>query len=52
MEGWRVKLPEWSEMIGETTFVEKKAMKAFFPDSQIYIERLSGLPKSYIAVKN
>ena len=49
--GWRVKLPAWTEMIDGTTVLTKSELECMFPDSRIIVERVCGVPKSYVAVK-
>ncbi len=48
---WRAKLPDWTEMVEGTTFVEKRTLRSYFPESQLLVERFAGLPKSYVAWK-
>ena len=47
---WRRKLPPWTEMVEGTTVVYKQELRRLFPEARIIVERLMGIPKSYIAV--
>ena len=47
---WRRKLPPWTEMVEGTTVVYKQELQRLFPEARIIVERLMGIPKSYIAV--
>ena len=49
INGWRKKLPEWTEMIEGTTVVMRKEIETLYPDSKIWVERVVGIPKSYVA---
>ncbi|MFW2388104.1 MAG: class I SAM-dependent methyltransferase [Polyangiales bacterium] len=51
IEGWRKKLPAWTEMVEETRVLSRGRMEALFPDGQIFVERLGGIPKSYCAYR-
>ena len=46
---WRDELPAWTAMVEETRVIEKRLFQQLFPDATISVERLAGLPKSYIA---
>jgi len=48
---WKGKLPAWTEMIESTTFVERAELQSLFPDGTLVIERLMGIPKSYIVFR-
>ena len=48
---WRRILPEWCQMIEETTVLPFSEVRALFPDASIQSERFFGFPKSYIAVR-
>lgn len=48
---WREKLPAWTEMIEGTTVVKLAEMRRLFPDGKIKVERVLGIPKSYIVFK-
>ena len=48
---WREKLPAWTEMIEGTTVVKRAELQKLFPDAEIKVERVFGIPKSYIAFK-
>ena len=48
-DGWRKKLPEWTEMIDGTDVVSHEEMTALFPEADVMVEHFCGLPKSYIA---
>lgn len=51
LRGWRRKLPAWTEMIEGTTVVKRKELETLFPDGRIIVERVLGVPKSYIVVR-
>lgn len=51
IEGWRTKLPDWTEMVEETRVLSRARMQALFPDARIFVERLGGIPKSYSAYR-
>jgi hypothetical protein len=46
---WRGKLPAWTEMVEQTSLVERAELQALFPEARIRVETFCGLPKSYIA---
>ena len=46
---WRKKLPAWTDMVEATTVLRKSDMEKLFPDAQIMVERMFGIPKSYVA---
>ena len=46
---WDKTLPEWSQYIRETRVVARDDLAQLFPDAQIYVERVLGIPKSYVA---
>jgi hypothetical protein len=48
---WREKLPAWTDMIEGTTVVKRAELRKLFPDAKIKVERVFGIPKSYIAFK-
>jgi hypothetical protein len=48
---WREKLPAWTDMIEGTTVVKRAELQRLFPDAKIKVERVLGVPKSYIAFK-
>jgi hypothetical protein len=47
--GWRAKLPAWTEMVEGTTVLTKRDMRRLFPEADILVERVLGIPKSYTA---
>jgi hypothetical protein len=47
IERWRVKLPDWTEMVEETRVLARKTLVELFPGAQLYVERVAGIPKSY-----
>jgi hypothetical protein len=51
IERWRSKLPAWTEMVESTDFVTREELVRLFPDACIIVERMVGLPKSYIAYR-
>ena len=46
---WRVKLPEWCEMVETTTVVSRAEVERLFPGAGVWIERFAGFAKSYVA---
>jgi Methyltransferase domain len=48
---WRKKLPAWTEMIEGTTVLRKSDLRRLFPDARIIVERVCGIPKSYVAFR-
>jgi Methyltransferase domain len=48
---WRRKLPAWTEMVEGTDIVSLAELKRLFPDAQIMVERVLGMPKSYVAYR-
>lgn len=46
---WRQKLPEWTEMVEETTVLSRKQMQRLFPEATMLTERSLGIPRSCIA---
>jgi hypothetical protein len=48
LERWRRKLPDWTQMVEETTVLTNANLKRLFPEATILIEKSFGLPKSYI----
>jgi hypothetical protein len=46
---WERTLPDWGRYIRETRVVPRKALAQLFPEAQIYVERVFGVHKSYIA---
>ena len=50
IERWRKKLPDWTQMVEGTDVVSKAELQGLFPEAKMQVERLFGLPKSYIAV--
>ena len=46
---WRKTLPAWADYIAGTRVLTEKRMRTLFPDGEIYIERMAGLPKSITA---
>jgi hypothetical protein len=47
LKRWRLKLPEWTEMIEGTSVLTKEWLKHLFPDGELRTERVMGIPKSY-----
>lgn len=45
---WRKKLPDWTDMVEGTRVLEIQQLKQMFPDAKYQVERILGLPKSYI----
>ncbi len=48
---WRRKLPAWTDMVEGTTVIRRAEMIEMFPDGQVWTERFSGFPKSYVLYK-
>jgi Methyltransferase domain len=46
---WDRTLPEWAQYIRETRIVARRELSQLFPGAQIYVERVLGIPKSYVA---
>jgi Methyltransferase domain len=51
IERWRRKLPAWTEMVEGTTVVKRSEMESLFPEATVLVERVLGIPKSYIVVR-
>jgi hypothetical protein len=49
LKRWHNSLPAWSDAMAETRVLTRKRMKQLFPESQLYIEWIVGIPKSYAA---
>jgi hypothetical protein len=49
IERWRKKLPEWTEMVEQTSVLTKRNLQQLFPEATIVVETCLGLPKSYVA---
>jgi len=49
IERWRRKLPAWTEMVEQTRVLTKAEMRRLFPEATILVERVCGIPKSYVA---
>lgn len=49
IERWRKKIPAWTNMVAETTILNKADLRKLFPEATIWIERKFCLPKSYAA---
>ncbi len=52
IRNWEKKLPDWTQMVVETTVLSKAQMQNYFPDGSILTERKYGFPKSYICYRN
>jgi hypothetical protein len=48
---WSRKLPGWSRSMAETRVLESRWLCELFPEAQLHVERLAGLPKSYVAFR-
>jgi hypothetical protein len=46
---WRRNLPNWTEMVEQTTVLTKKELHQLFPEAKIITEKSLGISKSYIA---
>lgn len=49
IDRWRAKVPAWTEMVAETTVIDRRDLENFFPEATIWTEQAFGLPKSYAA---
>jgi methyltransferase family protein len=49
IEGWRRKLPAWTEMVEGTRVLTRSELQRLFPEATIRVETVCGIPKSYIA---
>lgn len=47
LEGWRKKLPAWTEMVEGTRVLSFDYLQELFPGASSYTEWLAGFPKSY-----
>lgn len=52
IRNWEKKLPNWTQMVKETTVLSKAQMRGYFCDGKILTERKYGFPKSYICYRN
>jgi hypothetical protein len=48
---WRKKLPDWTRMVETSTCLERRELEELFPDGTILVERVLGIPKSYVAYR-
>jgi hypothetical protein len=46
---WRLKLPDWTEMVAGTRVLGVSQLRTLFPKSVVITERVFGIPKSYVA---
>jgi hypothetical protein len=49
LRSWQRKLPEWTEMVRGTRVLTRERVQQLFPEAEIYVERVCGIPKSYTA---
>ena len=49
IDRWRRRLPAWTEMVEETRVLTRADMRRLFPEATILVERVLGIPKSYVA---
>jgi hypothetical protein len=47
---WHETLPEWADSVSDTRVLTRERMQALFPEAQIYVETVLGIPKSYTAL--
>jgi hypothetical protein len=47
LRGWRRKLPVWTRMVEGTRVLERAWFESLFPEAEVYVESLLGIPKSY-----
>ncbi len=46
---WHETLPEWADSVSDTRLLTRERMQALFPEAQIFVETVLGIPKSYVA---
>jgi hypothetical protein len=46
---WRQKMPAFAEMVKGTGILSKAELRKLFPEAEIIVERILGVPKSYAA---
>ncbi len=46
---WHDKTPEWADTISGTRVLSRRHFEQLFPEAQIYVEKVLGIPKSYTA---
>jgi Methyltransferase domain len=46
---WRDTLPDWADSVNDTRVLTRERMQQLFPEAQIYVETVLGIPKSYTA---
>jgi Methyltransferase domain len=46
---WHDTLPEWADSVSDTRVLTRQRLQALFPEAQIYVEAVLGVPKSYTA---
>lgn len=46
---WHETLPEWADSVNDTRVLTRERLQALFPEAQIYVETVLGIPKSYTA---
>jgi hypothetical protein len=51
IDRWRKRVPDWAEMIEETTVLTRSDLREMFPDATLMTERVAGFPKSYVVYK-
>ena len=49
---WQSSVPDWTQMVRETTVLTKRDLQTLFPDAAIITEWRFFIPKSYIAYKS
>lgn len=46
---WRRTLPAWSDSMAGTRVLTRERLQQLFPSSELYVEQIAGVPKSYAA---
>lgn len=52
IEGWRTKLPAWTEMVEGTRVLTLDRLRSLFPGASAHTEWMAGFPKSYAMYSN
>jgi hypothetical protein len=47
LRGWRDKLPAWTDAMAGTRVLTRERLCSLFPDAELHVESLAGIPKSY-----
>jgi Methyltransferase domain len=49
LRSWNIKTPAWADTIKGTRVLSRQHFEQMFPEAQIHVERVFGIPKSYTA---